>query len=165
MNALVRDLLTYGRLSDSPRRTAISLAAVVQGASFFLQKQLQEAGATITVDELPEVSADENQLSQLFVEVFRNAVKFRSAEPLQIRVRVEEREGENLISVSDNGQGIDPRFHEQVFGVFKRLHGPEVPGTGIGLALCRKIVKGHGGRLWVESGGAGGSTFRFTLPV
>jgi light-regulated signal transduction histidine kinase (bacteriophytochrome) len=165
INALMRDLLSFSRLSDSPRRTAVSVAAVVNGASFFLQKQLQDAGATITADELPEVSADENQLSQLFVELLQNAVKFRSEAPLEIRVSAEEQEGENLISVSDNGQGIDPKYHEHVFGVFKRLHGREVEGTGIGLALCRKIVNAHGGRIWVESLGAGGSTFRFTLPV
>lgn len=165
INSLMRDLLSFSRLSDSPRRTAVSLAPVVQGASFFLQKQLQEAGTTITVDELPEVSADENQLSQLFVELFLNAVKFRSEMPLEIRVSAQEQEGENLISVSDNGLGIDPKYHEQVFGVFKRLHGREVPGTGIGLALCRKIVKAHGGRIWVESRPTGGSTFRFTLPT
>jgi signal transduction histidine kinase len=165
INSLIRDLLSFSRLSDSPRRAAVSLSAVVQGASFFLQKQLQEAGATITVDELPEVSADENQMSQLFVELLRNAAKFRSAAPLEIRVSAEERDGENLISVSDNGQGIASNYHEQVFGLFKRLHGREVEGTGIGLAVCRKIVKAHGGRIWVESSGTGGSTFRFTLPV
>jgi light-regulated signal transduction histidine kinase (bacteriophytochrome) len=165
INGLMRDLLAFSRVSDSPRRTAVSVAAVVNGASLFLQKQLQEAGATITLDELPEVSADENQLSQLFVELLQNAVKFRSEAPLKIRVSAEEQEGENLISISDNGQGIDPKYHEHVFGVFKRLHGREVEGTGIGLALCRKIVNAHGGRIWVESRVAGGSTFRFTLPV
>jgi signal transduction histidine kinase len=165
INSLIRDLLSFSRLSDSPRRAAVSLAAVVQGASFFLQKQLQEAGAKITVDELPEVSADENQMSQLFAELFRNAAKFRSSAPLEIRVSAQERDGENLISVADNGQGIASNYHEQVFGLFKRLHGREVEGTGIGLAVCRKIVKAHGGRIWVESSGTGGSTFRFTLPV
>ena len=99
INALMRDLLSFSRLSDSPRRTAVSVPAVVNGALFFLQKQLQEAGATITVDELPEVSADENQLSQLFVELLQNAVKFRSEAPPEIRVSAEEQEGENLISV------------------------------------------------------------------
>src|SRR5580658_10322174 len=86
INGLMRDLLAFSRVSDSPRRTAVSVAAVVNGASLFLQRQLQEAAATLTVDELPEVSADENQLSQLFVELLQNAVKFRSEAPLEIRI-------------------------------------------------------------------------------
>lgn len=165
MNSLMRDLLSYSRLSRSPRLVAVSLAAVAQGAALFLHPELQKAGATLAIEDLPEVSGDERQLNQLFAELLRNAVKFRAQRPLTVRVAYQEAEGCYVISVSDNGQGIEPKYHEQVFEVFKRLHGRDVPGTGIGLSLCRKIVKAHGGRIWVESDGSSGSTVRFTLPL
>jgi len=165
MNCLIRDLLSYSRLNDSPRLAAVSLEGIAQGAALFLQADLQKAGATLTMDALPEVVGDESQLSQLLVELLRNAIKFRSGRPLEIRICSKEENGVHLISLCDNGQGIDAKYQEQIFGVFKRLHGRDVPGTGIGLALCRKIIKGHGGRIWVESDGSSGSTFHFTLPA
>jgi signal transduction histidine kinase len=165
MNGLIRDLLSFSRLNAGPRMSVVSLSAVARSASFFLQAEQQKAGAAIMIDELPEVSGDENQLNRLFVELFANALKFRTERPPRIHVSGAEVGEEVVISVSDNGQGIDPNYREQVFGVFKRLHSRDVPGNGIGLALCRKIVRAHGGRIWVESDGASGSTFRFALPA
>jgi light-regulated signal transduction histidine kinase (bacteriophytochrome) len=164
MTVLIRDLLTYSRLAQPQRRT-ISLASLVQWAMMSLDLPIREAKARIVYEELPEVQVDESQTVQLFQQLLSNALKYRSAEPPEIEITAEERGDAYTISVRDNGMGIEPRFHEQIFGVFKRLHGREVPGTGMGLALCRKIVEGHNGRIWVETAeGEHGSVFKFTLP-
>jgi signal transduction histidine kinase len=165
MNALIRDLLTYSRMGTSPKRTAIGLSALLQWSLLNLERSVRETGAQVTYGDLPQVSADETQIVQLFQNLLSNSFKYRSADPPKIEISADEGIDFYTISVKDNGIGIDPRFHQQVFGVFKRLHGREVPGTGIGLALCRKIVEGHGGKIWVESDGKHGSVFKFTLPL
>ena len=129
-----------------------------------LQQAISDSGAEIQYAGLPELSVDESQIVQLFQNLLSNALKYRSSAPPRIEITAEEGPDGYTISVADNGQGIEPRFHKQVFGVFKRLHGREVPGTGIGLALCRKIAESHEGQIWVESDGQNGSTFKFTLP-
>jgi light-regulated signal transduction histidine kinase (bacteriophytochrome) len=165
MNTLIRDLLTYSRTGSSPKRTMVKLDALVQWSILNLQQSIRDAGAEITCEELPELYVDESQMVQLFQNLLSNALKYCSGEAPRIAVTAEEGPEQYTILVKDNGQGIAPRFHKQVFGVFKRLHGREIPGTGIGLALCRKIVEGHGGQIWVESDGTNGSTFKFTLPA
>ena len=165
MNALIRDLLTYSRTGTSLKRTMVKLAALVQWSLLNLDRSVRDAGAQIKVGELPEALVDESQMVQLFQNLLSNSLKYRGAETPQIEVSADENENEYIISISDNGVGIEPRFHQQVFGVFKRLHGRDIPGTGIGLALCRKIVEGHGGKIWAESDGKQGSVFRFTLPI
>jgi len=164
MNVLIRDLLTYSRTGHSPKRTTVGLDSLVQWSMLNLQQAISDSGAEITYEGLPEISVDESQIVQLFQNLLSNALKYRGSNTPKIRITAEEGTSCYTILVADNGQGIEPRFHKQVFGVFKRLHGREVPGTGIGLALCRKIVEGHGGQIWVESDGQGGSTFKFTLP-
>ena len=164
MNVLIRDLLTYSRTGNSPKRTTVQLDALVQWSLLNLQQAVQETKAEVTYGGLPEISVDESQMVQVFQNLLSNALKYRSEEPPKIRITAEEGPTSYTIAVADNGQGIQPRFHKQVFGVFKRLHGREVPGTGIGLALCRKIVESHGGQIWVESDGENGATFKFTLP-
>lgn len=164
MNVLIRDLLTYSRTGNSPKRTTVQMDALVQWSMLNLQQAIREANAEIINEGLPEISADESQIVQLFQNLLSNSLKYRSEEPPKIRITAEEGPGSYTIAVADNGQGIQPKFHKQVFGVFKRLHGRDVPGTGIGLALCRKIVESHGGQIWVESDGEHGSTFKFTLP-
>jgi light-regulated signal transduction histidine kinase (bacteriophytochrome) len=163
MTVLIRDLLTYSRLPKPQKRT-VSLTGLVQWAMMSLDAPIREAKARIIYENLPEVQGDESQMVQVLQNLFSNSLKYRSAVPPEIEIVAEEGDDAYTISVRDNGIGIEPRFHEQVFGVFKRLHGREIPGTGIGLAICRKIVEGHEGKIWVESGGAQGSVFKFTLP-
>jgi len=101
----------------------------------------------------------------MFQQIIGNALKFRGAEAPRIEVTAQEEPEQVVVSVHDNGPGVEPKYHEAVFTPFKRLHGREVPGTGLGLAMCRKIVHAHGGKIWVESDGQHGSTFKFTIPV
>jgi light-regulated signal transduction histidine kinase (bacteriophytochrome) len=132
-----------------------------------LVRAIEEAGAEVTHDPLPTVMADEAQLTQVFQNLIANAVKFRR-EDVQPRVHISaEREGDEwLFSVADNGIGIDLEQAERLFQIFQRLHTrEEYEGTGIGLALCKRIVKRHGGRIWVDSEPGEGSTFYFTLPA
>jgi signal transduction histidine kinase len=102
---------------------------------------------------------------QLFQNLIANAIKYRGEDPPLIHVSAEVNDGEVRVSVKDNGPGIDPKYHERIFGLFKRLHGAEIQGTGLGLAICRKIVERHGGKIWVESQPGQGATFVFTLPA
>ncbi len=115
---------------------------------------------------LPKVIADSTQLAQVFQNMIINGIKFHSDETPQICISAEKKEKEWIFSVQDNGIGIDPQYSEKIFEVFKRLHKKdEYPGTGIGLAVCKKIVERHGGHIWVESELGKGSTFYFTLPI
>lgn len=164
MNALIRDLLTYSRAGISPRHVNVNLELALQWVQMNLQTAIADAGAQITSRNLPEVFADETQMSQLLQNLLSNALKYRGGNAAKIEVFANESEDQYKISVKDHGVGVDPRFHQQIFGVFKRLHGRDIPGTGIGLALCRKIVEAHRGKIWVESDGHHGSTFTFTLP-
>src|SRR3954447_21783823 len=130
-----------------------------------LETVMEETKASVTHDDLPTVTADHVQLVQLFQNLISNAIKYRKPqEPPQIHVSAEERAHEWVVSVRDNGIGIKPGYTERIFGVFKRLHGTEVPGTGIGLAICKRIVEKHGGQIWVNSEPGQGATFCFTIP-
>ena len=163
MSALVRDLLTYSRIRTEPNQDMIKLGTALQRALLTLSERIRASGAQVTSGELPEVFADEAQIANIFEHLIGNAIRYRSSAPPVIRVTAEQ-DGETCtVSVQDNGVGIEPRFHEHVFQAFKRLHGKDVGGTGLGLTMCRKIVRAHGGRIWVESDGVHGSTFKFTL--
>jgi light-regulated signal transduction histidine kinase (bacteriophytochrome) len=165
MYSLIESLLTYSRTGLPARRTPVNLNSVLQWALLNLESSLRESGAEVTFGDLPVVVVDEAQMVQLFQNLVSNALKYRRGDVPKIHVSSEEEPGGYLISVRDNGAGIEPRYHSQIFTAFKRLHGREVPGTGLGLAMCRKIVEGHGGRIWVESEGNQGSVFKFTLPI
>jgi light-regulated signal transduction histidine kinase (bacteriophytochrome) len=119
----------------------------------------------VSNDPLPPVEADDLQLAQLFQNLIGNALKFRSSSVPRIHISVSQTDSEYQFAVADNGIGIEPQYFERIFMVFQRLHNKgEYPGTGIGLAICKKVVERHGGRIWVDSTPGGGSTFRFTLP-
>lgn len=124
-----------------------------------------ESGASVTTDALPVISADEGQLGQVLQNLLGNAIKYRRpGVPPIVRITAEKNESEWTIRVSDNGIGIDKEYQEAIFAPFKRLHAGNVRGSGIGLAVCRRVVEAHGGRIWVESTPGEGSTFSFTLP-
>ncbi len=165
MNSLLEALLIYSTTGPPAKRGAVDLKSVVQWALFNLDRSIKETRAEITFDELPVLAVDENQLVQVFQHLLSNSLKYRSSDEPKIHVSSQEELETYTISVRDNGIGIDTKYQEQIFGAFKRLHGREVAGTGLGLALCRKIIEGHGGRIWVESDGQHGSVFRFTLPA
>jgi PAS domain S-box-containing protein len=167
MQELISDLLAYSRLNSQEleiRRT--DCAAVVVGAMRNLQVAIEDSGASIDWDPLPALCADQGQLTQLFQNLLGNAIKFRRKEKCpRIHISSVDSGAEWLISVQDNGIGIDPHHADRAFQIFQRLHTrAEYPGTGIGLAVCKKVVERHGGKLWVESEPGVGSTFRFTIP-
>jgi len=166
MQALISDMLTYSRVSTRARPIEpTDSARIVATAERHLQVAIEEAGAEITRGELPVVLGDEVQLLQLFQNLIGNAIKFRGHAAPRVHVTAEPAEDGWRFSVTDNGIGIAPEYFERIFVLFQRLHGRrEYPGTGIGLALCKRIVERHGGRIWVESTQGQGSVFRFTLP-
>jgi signal transduction histidine kinase len=165
MNTLIEDLLKYSRAGNSPRRTNVSLNSVVQWAVVNVQSALRAAAGEIVFENLPEMNIDESQFVQLFQQLFTNAINYRGEQPPRIEVTAVESDEAHTISVRDNGVGIDPQYLETVFMPFKRLQGKNIPGNGLGLSVCRKIVRAHGGRMWAESAGTGqGATFKFTVP-
>lgn len=167
MQTLINDLLTYSRVGTQGGELApTDLSKVFAAARNNLQIAVEESGATVTSDDLPTVLGDFTQLVQLFQNLIGNAIKFRGEEPPEIRVGVERRGRDWELRVQDNGIGIEPRYAERVFVIFQRLHTREdYPGTGIGLAVSKRIVERHGGRMWIESEPGEGSTFFFTLPT
>lgn len=167
MTQLLKDLLLYSQAGrpDKTNMESTPADAALQWTIMNLSPLIHATGATVTYDLLPTVYADQAQLTQLFQNLIGNAIKFRSqAAPLIHVSAAPDGPGMWRFSIRDNGVGIDPEFHERVFGVFKRLHGKDIPGTGIGLSVCRKIVEAHRGRIWIESGEGQGTTVYFTLP-
>jgi PAS domain S-box-containing protein len=166
MTSLVRDLLNFSRISK--RETPvfrISTELLVQSVLDNLRVSISESDALITYDSLPEVMGNPAQLSQVFQNLIGNAIKYRDPERrLTIHIGAVESPSEWIFSVRDNGQGFDSVYADRVFGVFHRLHGRDVPGTGIGLSICKRIVEQHGGHIWAVSESGKGATFSFTLP-
>jgi len=173
MQRLIDDLLEYSRVATRGQPPAPTDAAAALGEALWnLTLAIEEAGATVTHDPLPTVLADPIQLMQLFQNLVGNALKFRGSEPPRVHVsaratfEVSETSKVWVFAVRDNGIGIAPENFERIFGVFQRLHSQtEYPGSGIGLAVCQKIVARHGGRIWVASQPGAGATFYFTLPA
>ena len=167
MRGMINDLLAYSRLDAQEKNfELIESRAAVDQACDRLRSSIDETGATITYDDLPAVRAEEVLLVQLFQNLIGNAIKYRSDAPPVIHVGAEARNGEWLFSVSDNGIGIEPQYLERIFVIFRRLHAPgKYTGTGIGLAICKKVVERHGGRIWAESQIGKGSVFYFTIPM
>lgn len=166
MQTLINDLLTFSRVGSRGKPLVhTSGEEALQEAISNLQIAIEESGASITHERLPQVKGDPTQLVQLFQNLLSNAIKFRGLEPPRIQVGVHQTESEWRFCVSDNGIGIDPKFADRIFVIFQRLHDrASYPGTGIGLAICKRIVQRHGGRIWVEAQPGMGATFYFTLP-
>jgi signal transduction histidine kinase len=167
MSALIEDMLNYSRAAEVPadKVTVGSAQDALDGALENLRMRIEETGATITQDVMPVIAFDSVRLTQLFQNLIGNALKYRGEAPPAIHVGVAQKTGETVFSVRDNGIGIDPAQKDKVFGVFQRLHGSELEGTGIGLATCKKIVERRGGRIWFESEPGKGSTFYFSVPT
>jgi PAS domain S-box-containing protein len=165
MQSLIDDLLAYSRVGTRGREfVPVDLGEVLTRALANLEVAIEESGAVVTHDELPVVRADGAQLVQLLQNLAGNAIKFRRDETPRIHVGARRREGRWEFSVSDNGIGVQPAYFERIFVIFQRLHTrTEYPGTGIGLAVCKKIVERHGGRIWLESEPGKGTTIFFTL--
>jgi signal transduction histidine kinase len=167
MKALVTDLLNYSRVSREEQVDfeRVELRNVIGEAIVNLQSSIESSGAEIFCGELPRVQGDRSQLVQVIQNLLGNAMIYRGPRPPQIHIEVTKKHKYVEIAVRDNGIGIAPEHYERIFEIFKRLHNrSKYPGTGIGLAVCRKIVERHGGKIWVESRLEQGSVFRFTLP-
>ena len=167
MQKLINDLLAYSRVGTGGRTfEQVNLEAVLAQALSNVEIAVNENNAIITHDPLPVVWGDAGQLTQLFQNLIDNAIKFHGEEAPRIHVSSGLRGSEWVLSVRDNGIGIAPEYFERIFLLFQRLHPRQkYPGTGIGLAICKRIVERHGGQIWVESKPDEGSTFCFTIPA
>lgn len=166
MHELIQDLLIYSGV-DSPGRPfeLTDFRELFDAALASLREDIARSGATVTRGELPTLMGDRIQLAQVMHHLIDNGIKYRGKEPPRVHVAAERQEDEWLFSVRDNGIGIDKKHHRRIFEIFRRLHSQQAyPGTGIGLAICRRVVQRHGGQIWVESEPGWGSTFYFTLP-
>ena len=166
MQGLINDLLAYSRVGSRGKDfDPIDCETVIDRVVGNLEASIKGSGAVVTHDSMPTVMADSSQIVQLFQNLIGNAIKYRNEEIPRVHISAKEN-GKNMIfSVNDNGLGIDPQYYERIFTIFQRLHGKkEYSGTGIGLAICKKIVERHGGEIWVESQPGKGSTFYFTIP-
>lgn len=167
MQRLINDLLAYSHVGTRDKPFEVTDCHSVLGQAIAnLRPGIEANDAIIVNDDLPTVMVDASQMVQLFQNLIGNAIKFCGEQPPRIHVSARQKGDEWVFSVKDNGIGIEPQYKEKIFVVFQRLHGPEkYLGTGMGLAICKKIVERHGGRIWVDSEPGGGSTFYFTLPV
>jgi signal transduction histidine kinase len=166
MQTLLADLLAYTGISAEIERPVenVDLNAALETAKSHLKAAIAESGAQIASDPLPSARGHEGHFVSLLQNLIGNAIKYRSADPPRIRIAAGRQGGEMRIEVSDNGIGIAPEYHQKIFVPFKRLHGRKIPGSGIGLAICQRVVERYGGRIWVESQVGAGSKFIFTLP-
>jgi light-regulated signal transduction histidine kinase (bacteriophytochrome) len=165
LRRLIEDLLALTRVEARERRLeAAAIVDLLEQALGNLRETVEETGAAVTRSPLPKIEVEPSQIVQIFHNLIGNALKFRGQEPPKVHVAARREGSEWVFSVRDNGIGIDPAEAEAVFAIFKRLR-TEIPGTGVGLAICKKIVERHGGRIWVESEPGRGSTFYFTIPT
>ncbi len=167
MQTLINDLLAFsrvGRIQDE--HAVVNLGESLSDALAGLSALIEESGASINAGELPAVRGEPALLSLVFQNLVGNALKFRGEQRPVVSIRARRQDDDWLVSISDNGIGIDPQYAERIFVIFQRLHAKErYEGTGIGLAMCRKIIEYHGGRIWLEQDAGQGATFNFTLPA
>ena len=167
MESLVKDLLAYSRatrpLESVPAR--LDARAVLTEVLFILKARIEESGAVITVDQFPSVAMHRSHLSLLFQNLIGNALKYRGKDAPRVHVSAVQQNGSSVFSVRDNGIGIQAKYRTLVFGLFKRLHSRDkYPGSGVGLAICQRIVDQYGGSIWVDAAPDGGSIFSFSIP-
>ncbi len=165
MNGLITSLLTYSRTGNTSRPSTVNLNGPLQWALFNLAKAIQQSGAQVNSGDLPEVLADEQQMVTVFEHLVSNAIKYCGPETPNVEIAGESGDEFHVISVRDNGVGIRPEYHEKVFEPFKRLHSKDIAGSGLGLSICRKILRAHRGKIWIESDGQHGSTVKFAVPA
>jgi light-regulated signal transduction histidine kinase (bacteriophytochrome) len=167
MRQLVNDLLQYSRV-DTPSKPfgLVDMNVAVANALKTMRVAVEESGAEVTSDPLPTIWGDETQMTQVLTNLLSNAIKFHRDDEPKVHISSKNKSNEWLFSIQDNGIGIDLKYSDKMFQMFQRLHTQEeYPGTGIGLAISKKIVERHGGRIWFDSDGKNGSTFFFTIPV
>jgi light-regulated signal transduction histidine kinase (bacteriophytochrome) len=167
MHILIRDLLAFSQVHDQEHLPGglVDTKQILEQAMANLKQAIDESKASITNSGLPTVEGDSAQLVQVFQNLLSNAIKYRGPEPPSVHISAKLQAGEWTFAFEDNGLGFESRDAKRIFDIFKRLHGRDIPGTGIGLALCKKIVERHGGRIWVESEPGKGSIFSFTIPA
>ncbi|MES2590564.1 MAG: ATP-binding protein [Bacteroidota bacterium] len=165
MRNLIQSLLDYSRVNNTKPFEQINVNVLLDDILIKMKEQIEENNAVLKIDKLPVINGDPIQIAQLFKHLISNALKFRhSTKNPEIVISVKNVDGANLFSIKDNGIGISKEYWEKIFVIFQRLHTKEkYPGTGIGLAICRKIVEQHGGKIWVESALDNGATFYFTI--
>ena len=167
MQRLINDLLDYSRVTTRGKKLGrVDVASIVGQVFANLQQRIEESHAIITQDDLPVIEADESQMVRLFQNLIENALKFRSDTPPHVHISIHKEGAFYIFSVSDNGIGIDSQYADRIFQIFQRLNtSQKYPGTGVGLAICKRIVERHGGKIWLESEVGNGSKFIFTIPI
>jgi len=167
LEVLVDDLLKYSRAihDELANVSEVDPNEAVLIATTNLESQIEKEGATVTSIQLPKLVANPGHLIQVFQNLIGNGLKYRGQDPPRIAISATKSEEEWIFSIKDNGIGIAPDYHEKIFIPFKRLHGQQYPGSGVGLAICRRIVERHGGRIWVESEPGRGAAFYFSVPT
>ena len=165
MQSLLTDVVDYWTPdSDGRQPSRTDMEAVLGQALLSTDKQITERGAAVTHDPLPQVCGDFRLLTKVLHHLIRNAIEYCGTASPRVHISSKRVDTDWTFSVKDNGPGIDPAFHDRIFGVFKRLQGREHPGSGLGLAFCKRAIERHGGRIWMESTPGQGATFYFTLP-
>jgi signal transduction histidine kinase len=165
MESFIRDMLSYSQAAEAGlEMKATTAKAVLDWSLLELDSIIRESGAEVTIGTLPVITCDPSRLAQVFNNLIGNAIKYRAEAPPRIEIAAVDQDDMWRFSVKDNGVGIDPKYASTVFALFKRLHGRETPGSGVGLAICKQIIENHGGEIWVESQAGHGSTFYFTIP-
>jgi light-regulated signal transduction histidine kinase (bacteriophytochrome) len=167
MQRLINDLLDYSRVTTRGKKfVRVDVGSIVGQVFANLQQRIEESHALITQDDLPVIEADESQMARLFQNLIDNALKFRRDASPCVHISARKEGGFHVFAVSDNGIGIDSQYADRIFQVFQRLNtSQDYPGTGIGLAICKRIVERHGGKIWLESEVGNGSKFFFTIPI
>lgn len=167
MQALLRDLLSYSRVSHDgeSQKQMVDCNEVLRCVLQNCESTIRETSAVLTIEDLPSVYSEPTELLEVFQNLISNALKYCSAKQPHVHVFATPGDRLHTFAIQDNGIGIPKQYHQRIFGLFKRLHGREYPGTGIGLAICKRVVEKHGGRIWVESAAGQGSTFFFTAPA
>jgi light-regulated signal transduction histidine kinase (bacteriophytochrome) len=165
MQSLLTDVVDYWAADADDRHfSGTDMEAALGQALLSMEKQIAERTAIVTHDPLPRVRGNFEILTKVLRHLVRNAIEYCGTPSPRVHVSARRKDLECVFSVQDNGPGIDPAFKDRIFGVFKRLHGKEHPGSGLGLAFCKKAIERHGGRIWMESTPGEGATFHFTLP-